>query len=260
MKSYRQSEEPDAVTVQRYYDAWTDRYLKSYGNILQSSRPTSDKKFLRYILDSAGIRRGMRLLDAGCGVCGPSIYFASKRSVRIDAVTISGVQADIARAAISQAGLDAWINVRRGDFHDLATDYPAASYDMVFFLESFGYSRSIPQVLSNVSQVLKPNGYVYIKDHFPVPQKDPTRREFQRQNLERMKMEYCYTMQSLAETVTCLTELGFWIEFIKKPAYLLDDARAVTFEQDNELTSLRDAIKSGFELYETLEIKFRKLA
>src|SRR5215510_2434185 len=107
--------------VARYYDNWTERYVESYGSILQASRPTSDDELLTYIADSTGMEKGMRVLDAGCGVCGPSIYFAQSKGVTIDAVTISRKQAEISRGEVAKNRLEANINVYEADFHNLSS-------------------------------------------------------------------------------------------------------------------------------------------
>ena len=113
----------------------------------------------------AGIVDGERLLDLGCGVCGPAIDLATAYpSIRIQAMTVSPVQARMARQRVEEAGLTDRIEVCEGDYHHL----PQAdgSIDRVLFLESSGYSHDPARLFAEVRRVLRPGGQLYIKDLF----------------------------------------------------------------------------------------------
>ncbi|MCZ8284950.1 MAG: methyltransferase domain-containing protein, partial [Bacteroidia bacterium] len=121
---------------------------------------------LDYQIDVIGLKSGITALDAGCGVCGPAVYFAQKTGCRIEAITISGVQAEKAREHIAKQGAGDRVNVREGDYHTLEQYYPENSMDAVYFLESFGHAKSHEQALDSAWKVLKPGGVIYIKDLF----------------------------------------------------------------------------------------------
>lgn len=58
------------------------------------------------------------------------------------------------------------IDFELGDFHNL--DYPAASVDMVFAIESICHAQDIFRVMSEVHRVLKPGGIMIVFDGFRV--------------------------------------------------------------------------------------------
>src|SRR5439155_1269509 len=87
--------------VRDYYNAWTEKYIQDFGDCIQAHRPSREEDLLEYLMTRAGLRDGQRVLDAGCGVCGPARYFASHRNLDIEAITVSPVQADMPRARSS---------------------------------------------------------------------------------------------------------------------------------------------------------------
>lgn len=251
---------PSVVETESYYDKWTERYLDSYGNIFQAARPDSDEEFLDYFIQSMGIENGMRMLDAGCGVCGPSVYFAEKKDVIIDAVTISNVQVEMAKAHIKESGFENKVYVKKADFHKLDKIYPSNSYDLVYFLESIGYADSLTSVLSGVYNILKPGGCVYIKDYFFVPSMSSKQFEAQTDTANDVRREYCYRVLDIENTFSLLRELGFYIVFIKRREFVDDYTKAANFEKVNGHGSVcMRAMVNPYPLYEPLELKFQKV-
>ncbi len=113
----------------------------------------------------AGVQPGESLLDAGCGVGGPSVDLANAfGDVRIDAVTISPVQAASARDRIVAAGVSDRVSVHVGDYHELP--FEDQSYDLVFFFESSNYSYDPARLFAEMFRLLRPGGRIYIKDLF----------------------------------------------------------------------------------------------
>jgi cyclopropane fatty-acyl-phospholipid synthase-like methyltransferase len=62
--------------------------------VIQAFRTKNVNDYLDYTIESAELKNGQSILDAGCGVGGPASYIASKLNVDIQGITISEVQAD----------------------------------------------------------------------------------------------------------------------------------------------------------------------
>ena len=62
--------------VAEYYNQWNERYRSIYGEVIQAFRPTDTHQLLQYTMQSMGLQDGMKLIDAGCGFAGPSVFFA----------------------------------------------------------------------------------------------------------------------------------------------------------------------------------------
>src|SRR5579859_2281226 len=128
--------EKESEEVARYYDEWQQAYAEVYGDTIQAFRPAKKDELMRYVARSADIQDAQNILDAGCGVGGPSIWLAENFEVKITGVTISALQAQKAREEVEKAGLSERVNIIRGDYHSLSGHLPSEIFDRVLFLES----------------------------------------------------------------------------------------------------------------------------
>ena len=117
-----------------------------------------------YLAERAGVSKGDRVLDAGCGVCGPAIAIAQAFDVEVHGFTVSPVQARTASRLIAGAGLNPRVTVTLGDYHHVPV--PDAAFDRVLFLESCGYSPVRDQLFAEAARVVRPGGTIYVKDVF----------------------------------------------------------------------------------------------
>jgi cyclopropane fatty-acyl-phospholipid synthase-like methyltransferase len=195
--------------VGKYYDEWTERYRSSFGDTFQAYRPANSTDLHQYILERAGIRDGDRVLDAGCGICAPSIFFAAHRNVVIDAVTVSERQVETARGLVSQVGLGDKIKVHLADFHRLEDHFSEATFDRAVFLESLSHAAEPGGPLRSVFNVLKPGGVVYIKDFFEKQCDTEEERRLVHEVVERVDRTFALRTPSLQHTVDAITRIGF---------------------------------------------------
>jgi SAM-dependent methyltransferase len=206
--------------VKRYYEEKTAAYLEGFGEVFQGSRPASTSELLDYIIDAAGLTDGSRILDAGCGVCGPSIYFAQKRQLAIEAVTISPKQVREAQKRIDALHLNGRITVREGDFHRLAQIYEPDSFDRVLFLETICHARDYRTVIEQAMRLLKPGGLLYIKDFYCQDfSSKPDLIETQLEDLRALNRVYCLVLPDLVSLLGLVSELGLMLEYLRKPGY-----------------------------------------
>jgi ubiquinone/menaquinone biosynthesis C-methylase UbiE len=196
--------------VRSYYDTMNPHYLQYVGKTYQAGLlVTSDTDSSRasnlYFASQAGIKPGDRVLDAGCGVCGPSIDIAQNiEDVKIDAITLSPVQANTARELVQQADLANRIQVNIGDFHSLP--FADRTFDIVFFFESTGYCCDRQQLFTEVYRVLRPGGTIYIKDVFS---NELPLSEQQQQELAEFDRIYVYKTPRISETREAISAASF---------------------------------------------------
>jgi SAM-dependent methyltransferase len=158
--------------VQRFYDRWTPAFIEGFGTTFQAglAKPIGDAgedpaTSARVLAARAGVRDGDRILDAGCGVCGPAIAIADAYArVRIHAVTLSSVQVQIGKTLVAEAGLLGRVTIERADFHHLP--FADGSFDVVLILEACGYSPDRSALFAETARVLRPGGHLYVKDVF----------------------------------------------------------------------------------------------
>jgi cyclopropane fatty-acyl-phospholipid synthase-like methyltransferase len=175
MRASRSSDSGDSSRlseVRRFYDRWTPVLVEAAGTTLQAGlvkrsdeAPVEPGTSSGYLAELAGVRPGDHVLDAGCGVGGPAMAIArAVPGVVIDGVTVSEVQAGMARTLIAAAGLSDRVRVHVADFHRLP--FPDASFDVALYFEVTGYSPDRAALYRESARVLRSGGTVYVKDTF----------------------------------------------------------------------------------------------
>ena len=152
--------------VKNFYDKNHDAFIKVYGNVIQAFRTNNLSSLLDYQFTAAGFEKGDKLLDAGCGICGPAIHFAKNYNATIDAISVSEKQIEQSKKEVIENGLKDKVKPVLGDYHELSSIFKKDEYNGVYFLESFGHSPNKERLLNEVWEVLKPGGICYIKDLF----------------------------------------------------------------------------------------------
>jgi SAM-dependent methyltransferase len=212
-------------TVREYWEETTHLYLQHWttfqaGLIIPSERTNvsqpeggqtdadqteRSRASNLYFAARAGVRPGDRVLDAGCGVCGPSIDIAQGIDrVRIDGVTLSPVQGRVATSAIHEAALDDRITVHVADYHHLP--FEAATFDVVVFFESLLYSPDLAGLFAEVYRVLRSGGCMYAKELF---REERSLSTLDQRALEEFEQLYRYPTRSLTEAAARAMAAGF---------------------------------------------------
>ena len=209
--------------VGQFYNTNHDAFLQVYGEVIQAFRTNNLDTILNYQIESIGLKEGQRVLDAGCGVCGPARYFAKKTDCNIDAVTISDVQSKAAKQFITSEHLQDKITVHVQDYHAVDKLFPKEHFDKVYFLESFGHSNDKETLLKAVWKVLKPGAEVYIKDLFRRKSNNWFIQRKIDSEINKINKAYYYDVADLNEFVDLVRSIGFVIVFIKTIDIPLED-------------------------------------
>ncbi len=195
----------------RYWEELTDHYLK-FGTTIQAGvfrTPDFDGQSLdastHAFLSRAGLRSGEVVLDAGCGVGGPSLYAATHiPDLEIHGVTVSPYQAKIARRLIDNSPVSDRVHVHVGDYH--ALPFPDCMFDRVIFLESAGYSFQLERLFSEIARVLRVGGSVYIKDVFC---REGELSALEAEEIEDYRRINVYRTPTMKKMVSAIRESGF---------------------------------------------------
>ncbi len=136
-------------------EVWGPHIHHGYYDREDLSPVEAQERLIEKLVERAKIERSMRVLDAGCGMGGSSIYLASRLAARVSGVTLSSAQAAIARLEAQKAGVA--VDFRIGDAHEL-TEFENGSFDLVWSLESCEQFYDKPRFLSRAYQVLTKGG------------------------------------------------------------------------------------------------------
>ncbi len=221
--------------VGRYYDDWTNRYLASAGDVIQAYRPADTEELLSYYIAAAGLVRGSRVLDAGCGVGGPAIHFARHAGVVVDGITASGVQAEKACAAVAAAGLASRVRIVQGDYHTLDRHYAPSSFDTAIFLESLGHSSDPSAAVRSAATALKTGGALYVKDFYARESDDAEERRRIAAVVANIDRIYAYNTLDLHTVIAAVRRAGLEIDFVRRLGFASDVAARAEFERVNAI-------------------------
>jgi len=117
----------------------------------------------RVLADHANISPGERVLDAGCGIGGSSIWLAENRDAEV--VGIAPVHSQLTRAlgsVVKRAVADK-VHLVLGDY--ARTSFPDQTFDVVWAMESLCHAPSKKKVYEEFYRVLKPGGRLVIAEY-----------------------------------------------------------------------------------------------
>ena len=197
--------------VSDYYDQTTTLYIRHFGTTLQAglignNRDASGIQQMHNacIARRAGLNGGERVLDAGCGVCGPAIDMAARLpGLSVIGVTISGIQARLARRLVWRAGLQSRVHVVHADF--LRLPLAGASVDVVLFLESAGYAHDQRPLFAEARRVLATGGTLYVKDVFV---RESELSQSQERGIKQFNRAFAYDVRRVSETIAAIEAAG----------------------------------------------------
>ena len=153
--------------IQQFYDAssglweqtWGEHMHHGYygpGGKLPKDRRIAQIDLIEELLAWAGVEQAGRILDAGCGIGGSSLYLAAKYGAQVDGVTLSPVQAARATARSREAGFGDRARFQVADA--LHLPFADDTFDLVWSLESGEHMPDKAAFLQECCRVLKPGG------------------------------------------------------------------------------------------------------
>lgn len=134
----------------------------------------------RQVAERLKVKPGHRLMDAGCGIGGTSIWMAENRGAQVTGVNISPDQLVRAEKLVRQRNLQGQVNFVRRSYTD--TGLPDASFDGIYGMESVSYTIDKRDFLREAHRLLKPGGRLVITDGF---MNDSTFPEHLREDYQR---------------------------------------------------------------------------
>jgi tocopherol O-methyltransferase len=108
------------------------------------------------------VKAGERVLDAGCGVGGSSLWLAKERGAEVVGITLAARQVQKARSYAARRGLTHRVQFKVADF--TATPFSDATFDVVWAVESLCHAANKAAFYQEAARVLRPGGRVVVAD------------------------------------------------------------------------------------------------
>lgn len=116
------------------------------------------------------LRPGERVLDAGCGVGGTSMWLSEAYGAEVVGVNLVDEHVERARRYVRQRNLGARVKFVRADY--TATGLPDASFDVVWAQESACHARDKGALAREAARVLRPGGRLVMAEYLATPGHD----------------------------------------------------------------------------------------
>lgn len=117
----------------------------------------------RLLADLAGVGRGSRVLDAGCGVGGTTLWLARERGACVTGITLVPEQVETGRRRALAQGLAGLADFREADYTD--TGLRAGSFDAVIATESLCHAPDKAAFYREASRLLRPGGRLVLAEY-----------------------------------------------------------------------------------------------
>ena len=137
-----------------FHYGYHDRQVRAHGAALL--------RLNQVLADRVAIRPGERVLDAGCGIGGSSIWLAAQRGAQAVGITLSGRQVARARQLAQARGLHGQAVFEQADF--TSTPFPDGSFDVVWAVESVCHAADKAAFYREAARLLRPGGRVVVAE------------------------------------------------------------------------------------------------
>eukprot|EP01097_Dermamoeba_algensis_P008497 TRINITY_DN5693_c0_g2_i4.p1 TRINITY_DN5693_c0_g2~~TRINITY_DN5693_c0_g2_i4.p1 ORF type:complete len:279 (-),score=72.83 TRINITY_DN5693_c0_g2_i4:428-1264(-) len=151
------------VTSTKYfYDLVTDFYEWGWGQsfhfaprYMEETFEASLSRHEYFLALRAGLKKGMKVLDVGCGVGGPLRAISRFSKAHVTGVNYNDYQIERAKKLTRFPELNAYV---KGDFNELSKTFPENHFDAVYQMEATCHCLKKEKVYGEIFKVLKPGG------------------------------------------------------------------------------------------------------
>lgn len=143
------------VTLSMHYGFWESGTKSRQQAMMQENDA---------VIFYGNIRKGMHVLDAGCGVGGTAIHIAKQTGAQVVGITLDPAQVHEAQRNARTHTVGHVVDVAVMDFERMT--FPDATFDIVYAVESIVYAKNKSLFLNEAYRVLKPGGRLVIADGY----------------------------------------------------------------------------------------------
>ena len=153
----------DIDHIRKHYDRLSFLYRLFWGEHLHhgyweknESAPRAQIQLMERLAERAGIPRGAKVLDIGCGLGGSAMWLAQQYECDVTGMTISPVQARMATAKAKARGLSGQVRFEVNDANRWQPE--AESVEAIWIMESSEHFEDKARFFERCARALKPGG------------------------------------------------------------------------------------------------------
>lgn len=129
-----------------------------------SSFPESLLRMNEVMMEAGQIKASDKVLDAGCGIGGSSIFLAERVGCPVTGISLSEKQIRKAKGLAVERKIESKVEFEVMNY--CATSFPDNNFDVVWGCESICYADDKEQFIKEAWRLLKPGGRLIIADGF----------------------------------------------------------------------------------------------
>jgi len=144
---------------------------------LSKSLIANQKLFEQKMSKDLSIGAGAKVLDIGCGRGRVASYVASLTNAHVTGINIDPVQLESAERYVIGKGISHQCSFKMADLNDLPYAFPDGSFDAIYGVGPFTYSKDLKKLFKEIHRLLKPGGKFAALDWIRLPNFDPNNPE-----------------------------------------------------------------------------------
>jgi Methylase involved in ubiquinone/menaquinone biosynthesis len=141
---------------------------------LSKSFSANQKLFEQKMCQDLSISKGSKVLDIGCGRGRIASHVATFTNAHVTGMNIDATQLESARRFALGNGLFDRCEFKMADLNELPLPFPDASFDAVYEVGVFTYSKDLKKLFQEIRRILKPGGKFAALDWIRLPNFDPS--------------------------------------------------------------------------------------
>lgn len=204
----------------KYYDLVTGFYEYGWGESFHfASRwhgetlRESIKRHQHFIALQLGLKKGMKVLDVGCGIGGPLIEIARFSSTLVTGLNHNEYQISRGQELISLAGLDEQCNFVKGDFMNMPI--PDDTFDAAYAIQATCHAPDALGVYREIYRVLKPGQYFALDEWCMTDRFDPNNAKHRTIKAEIELGDGLPDIRSTRQCIQAMKDAGFEVMLVK---------------------------------------------
>ena len=139
---------------------------------LSKSIGENQKLFEQKMARDLEMGRGSKVLDIGCGRGRIATYMATLSDAHVTGMNIDGTQLESARQFVLGKSLAERCAFQQADLNDFPFPFPDGSFDAIYNVGAFTYSKDLKKIFREIARLLKPGGKFACLDWIRLPNYD----------------------------------------------------------------------------------------